>query len=477
LLTDPQPCSALTRRLHQADYYLALLAGLGITAGRSWQPLAPTAVERNAALERLAAAGWSQERPLIALCPGAGYGSAKRWPLDRYAALAMRLAGEHDATVMVLGGPAERPMGEALAAPLGEKGIDFTGRTSLREALALVSLAAVVVSNDSGLLHLATAAGTPAVALFGPTDPDRTGPTASTVSSVVIVRKPVACSPCELRECPIDHRCMMWLDPDEVYEAVRGHLSTPPSVILCGGPCGTGTTSIVGSPQSELRGGDAPTPQTGHAATDRPRPVVFLDRDGTLNRDIGYLCDPDQLELLPGVGAALRALREAGSRTVIVTNQSGIARGALTEARLELVHQQLRRLLEAEGASVEAIFYCPHHPDDRCRCRKPETELIERARAQLALKSAPSYVVGDKLADVQLAHRIGATSVLVRTGHGEQVLNHWPDGEQPPDHVADDLLAAVDWILGHDRPAVTRATTSWTDSPAAGTIQHRGADR
>ena len=204
---------------------------------------------------------------------------------------------------------------------------------------------------------------------------------------------------------------------------------------------------------------------TEPAAADRPGPVVFLDRDGTLNRDIGYLRDPDQLELLPGVGAALRALRAADARIVIVTNQSGVARGALTEARLELVHQRLRRLLEAEGASVDGIFYCPHHPDDRCRCRKPGTELIERARTQLALEPAPSYVVGDKLADVQLAHRIGANSVLVRTGHGEHVLKSWPDGEQPPDHVANDLAAAVQWILGQRRSGPGAARGAGASSP------------
>jgi len=463
LLTDPQPCSVETRRLHQADYYLALLTGLGITSRRNWQQLEPTATERATAMEQLAGSGWKRG-PLIALCPGAGFGSAKRWPLERYLSLARRLAESHDATLMILGGPAERPMGGALIATLGERGIDLTGRTTLREALALLSMASVAVSNDSGLLHLAAAAGTPAVALFGPTDPHRTGPTVSTPSSVSILRKPVACSPCELRECPIDHRCMTWLHPDDAYEAVRRFITS-------GGPSGVDESSIACSPQNKPWSGDAPIPRAA------PVPVVYLDRDGTLNRDIGYLCDPDQLELLPGAGAALRALQDAGVRTVIVTNQSGVARGALTEARLEEVHQRLLRLLKAEGAAVEAIYYCPHHPDDRCRCRKPETGLIERARMQLALGTDYSYVVGDKLADVQLARRIGAKSVLVRTGHGEQVLENWPDAEPPPDHVAADLSAAVAWILGHDQPPTGSATSSWAGSTTAGMFPQQGANQ
>jgi heptosyltransferase-2 len=434
LFTEPQPCTAKTRRLHQADYYLALLAGLGVKAPRGWQRLEPTAAERDSAMRRLVAAGWRPERPLIALCPGAGFGSAKRWPLDRFGALGERLAKDRGATLVVLGGAAEQPMGEALVARIGEGSINLTGETSLRDALAIVSLSTVVVSNDSGLLHLAAASGTPVVALFGPTDPNRTGPTVLTPSSVTIVRRSVSCSPCELRECPIDHRCMVWIDPDEVYEAV------------CRSVPAAGPIRGVGASPTEIQslsGSSSP-----HGPPQTKAPVVFLDRDGTLNRDIGYLCDPDQLELLPGVASALRALRESGARIVIVTNQSGIARGALTEAQLHRIHQRLRHVLEAEGASIDGIFYCPHHPDDRCRCRKPETGLIDRARKELALECDRSYVVGDKLADVRLAHRIGATSILVRTGHGEQVLKSWPESERSPDRVADDLPGAIQWLLG-----------------------------
>ncbi|MBI3620916.1 MAG: lipopolysaccharide heptosyltransferase II [Nitrospirae bacterium] len=450
LLTEPQPCTAGVRTLHQADYYLALLAGLGVAGSRSWQRLESTAEERNGAAERLAGAGWSPgDSPLIALCPGAGYGSAKRWPLERYGELTRRLSREYGATTVILGGPAERAMGEALAAQGGRRVIDLTGRTSLREALAVLSCAAVVVSNDSGLLHVAAAAGRPVVGLFGPTNPDRTGPTGADASSVTIVRRPVNCSPCELRECPIDHRCMVWLEPDEVCAAVHRHLTASSPVR------GVGTSEHAAS--------------IPHGPPRAVRPVVFLDRDGTLNRDVGYLSNPEQLELFPGVGAALRALKEAGAQTIIVTNQSGIARGVLTEATLRLIHERLSALLRAEGASVDAVFYCPHHPDDGCRCRKPETELIDRAKRQLGLALDHAYVVGDKLADARLAHRIGAKSVLVRTGHGEQVLKEWPDGERPPDHVANDLPAAAQWIIGQQQPAAAGSAGGAGATPPQGT--------
>ena len=401
LLTDRQACPPETRRLHQADYYLTLLRGLGVTASRGQPRLEPTADERRQAAERLRAAGWNGAQPLIALCPGAGYGEAKRWPLDRYAELAARLTRD-GSVVLALGGGAEQPLGRQLAARVGAGFIDLTGRTDLREAMAVLSLCRLAVSNDSGLLHVAAAVGTPTIGIFGPTNPDRTGPTGDRTT---IVRRPVYCSPCELRYCPIDHRCMEWVSVETVREATVAALAAAPS------------------------------------------PVVFLDRDGTLNRDVGYLSDPDQLELLPGAGSAVRLLNEAGFRIVIVTNQSGLARGFITEPQLHEIHRRLTAQLQAAGASVDAIVYCPHHPEAQCDCRKPGRGLVEQAQRQFPIDCRRSYVVGDKLVDVQLARLIGAKGVLVRTGHGAGTLQAWPAGEGDPDYVADDLSGAAQWIV------------------------------
>ena len=409
LLTHGQPCPPELRRLHQADYYLALLNGLGITAERTPQPLGIGPEERQAAMERLKAAGWDRSRPLAAICPGAGYGSAKRWPLERYAGLGDRLSRERRWQVVALGGPGERPLGASLAGRIGGL-IDLTGRTSLREAMAVISCCRAVVSNDSGLLHVATALGVESVGIFGPTDPRRTGPTGP---SVTVVRRSVLCSPCELRECPIDHRCMEWISVEEVLAALTAEAPA----------CGIGPMAPIA------------------------RPAVFLDRDGTLNRDLGYLNDPQQFELLPGVAEAVRALNEAGFLAVVVTNQSGIGRGMITEAQLEAIHRRLREALGAAGATIDAIFHCPHAPEAGCDCRKPAAGLVLRACAGLAIDRERSIVVGDKLADVQLARAVGAAAILVRGGHGEATWRSWPEGEPPPDFVADDLPAAVRWIL------------------------------
>jgi histidinol-phosphate phosphatase family protein len=159
------------------------------------------------------------------------------------------------------------------------------------------------------------------------------------------------------------------------------------------------------------------------------------------------LNDPDRLELLPGVEAAIRSLNRAAFRVVVVTNQSGLARGLVTEAQLQAIHQRLQERLGAAGAVIDAIYYCPHHPDAQCACRKPESGMIEQARVRFAIDLGRSYVVGDKLADVQLARRIGARGVLVRSGHGEQTVERWPAAEPHPDHIAADLSDAAQWIV------------------------------
>jgi D-glycero-D-manno-heptose 1,7-bisphosphate phosphatase len=174
-----------------------------------------------------------------------------------------------------------------------------------------------------------------------------------------------------------------------------------------------------------------------------PRRFVLLDRDGTLNVERHYLSDPDQLALIPGAGAAIRRLREAGFGVAVVTNQSGIARGYFTLARLDEIHDRLRALLAAEGAAVDGIYVCPHGPGEECDCRKPLPGLALRAAAEHGFRLDRAFVVGDKAADVALGHAVGAVAILVRTGHGR-------DQEAAgvrSDHIVDDLPAAVELIL------------------------------
>lgn len=175
---------------------------------------------------------------------------------------------------------------------------------------------------------------------------------------------------------------------------------------------------------------------------------MLLDRDGTVIHERHYLCDPAQVELLPGAGAALRRLNQAGMPVALVTNQSGVARGLFDEAVVARVHARLEELLEAEGARLDGVWYCPHHPEfgGPCACRKPAPGLAAAAAAGLALDLARSFVVGDKLCDVDLARSVGAAPILVRTGHGAlEVETHHEELRGVP--VVADLEAAVDRIL------------------------------
>lgn len=153
--------------------------------------------------------------------------------------------------------------------------------------------------------------------------------------------------------------------------------------------------------------------------------VIFLDRDGTLNREVNYLHRPEDLEFLPGVAEALRRFRDAGYRIVVVTNQAGVARGYYGEKDVELLHAYMNDILRRQGAGIDAFFYCPHHPEHgigkykkECRCRKPGTGMFEMAEKLFEIDKAHSWMIGDKLIDVQAGINYGVHTVLVGTGYG-----------------------------------------------------------
>jgi heptosyltransferase-2 len=197
-------------------------------------------------------------------------------------------------------------------------------------------------------------------------------------------------------------------------------------------------TTPVGESERMQQPSPARTPLSGY--------TVFLDRDGTLNPDPGYIRSSDQYELFSGVPEALAKLKEAGARLIVITNQSGIARGLLSIDELEGIHQKLKTLLKDAGAALDAIYFCPHHPDERCLCRKPNTGMIDQALRDGHVDLGRSYVIGDHAKDMELAKRIGARSILVTTGSGphERVSEFADSG---PHRVASSLTEAADWIL------------------------------
>ena len=213
--------------------------------------------------------------------------------------------------------------------------------------------------------------------------------------------------------------------------------------------------------------------------------AVFLDRDGTINEEVGYLDRMEKLQLIPGAAEAIRWINESGMKAVVVSNQSGVARGIFDELFVAEIHARLREMLLAEGASLDGIYYCPHHPMEGrveylkiCDCRKPAPGLLLRAVAELHIDPARSYMVGDTLKDIEAGGRAGAQGILVRTGYGEEAAAELGPDEEPrrngdmmphrvpiekagaqgetgivrPVHIAGDILAGVQWILRNRKP-------------------------
>jgi D-glycero-D-manno-heptose 1,7-bisphosphate phosphatase len=180
---------------------------------------------------------------------------------------------------------------------------------------------------------------------------------------------------------------------------------------------------------------------------------VFLDRDGTIIEEVGYLDRPERVMLFPFSVDAIRALNRAGVRVVMVSNQSSVARGFFDEATVERVHGRMAELLGAGGATIDAYYYCPHHPDGKvaaytrvCDCRKPGRGLVDRATREFGVDPRRSFIVGDRWLDIGLARTVGARGILVRTGYGLTEEQRPPAGVTP-DAVVDNLIGAVGWIL------------------------------
>jgi heptosyltransferase II len=203
------------RRLHHTDYYLTMLAGLGLQGGHGCQRLHCTEEELAWARAQLSDEIW------VAINPGATYGSAKRWYPERFAAVADDLAEEFSVRILLVGGPDEGSIAGEVAANMRSEPLNLAGKTSVRQLMALLSQCRLLVTNDSGPMHVAAAFGVPIVAIFGSTDHTTTSPLASLCR---IVRKPTACAPCLKTTCPTDHRCMTAVSVGDVLEAARNLL-------------------------------------------------------------------------------------------------------------------------------------------------------------------------------------------------------------------------------------------------------------
>lgn len=190
--------------------------------------------------------------------------------------------------------------------------------------------------------------------------------------------------------------------------------------------------------------------------------AIFLDRDGTINEEVGHLDNLEKLKLYDNAAEAIRLINESGMKAVVITNQSGVARGYFTEELVKTAHRQIQDLLKQQGAFIDAFYYCPHHPTEgleeyvqACSCRKPEPGMLITASRDLNIDLLRSYMVGDILKDIQAGKNAGTKSVLVKSGHGLKTLEedlrngegNIPSENSGPDYIAEDILDAVTWIM------------------------------
>jgi D-glycero-D-manno-heptose 1,7-bisphosphate phosphatase len=186
------------------------------------------------------------------------------------------------------------------------------------------------------------------------------------------------------------------------------------------------------------------------------RPAIFLDRDGTVNEEVGYINHIDRLKVFPWAGQALRMANDGGIPAILVTNQSGVARGYFPESLVREIHVKLQEELAHDGASLDAIYYCPHHADGKleayrrkCECRKPAPGMLHRAALDHDLDLGGSFVISDRFQDLAMGFAVGARGILVLSGYGKgEYLYHGNSWPRQPDFVAQDLLEGMGWILG-----------------------------
>jgi D-glycero-D-manno-heptose 1,7-bisphosphate phosphatase len=184
------------------------------------------------------------------------------------------------------------------------------------------------------------------------------------------------------------------------------------------------------------------------------RIAVFLDRDGTINEEVDFLRRPEELQLIPGAAGAVRMLNERGLLTCVISNQSGVARGLLSERDLGPIHDALKAMLAREDARVDRIYYCPHHPTAGqppygidCACRKPNPGMLHRGERELGIDLQRSFVVGDRIVDIQAGKAVGAATLLVLTGYGAASAGECAAAGVTPDAIVPSLREAADVII------------------------------
>jgi len=405
---------------HWVDSQLDFARSLGIEPSPPRILVPVDESDRGRIDQALEADGVSASDRLIALHTGKGMNlDSRRWPVEVFSAFGDILAAELGAKVILTGTREEKPLVDAVAQGMKQPVLNWAGTTSLGELAALLERCRVVVCPDSGPMHLAAAVGTPVAAIFALKSdfPLRWHPYG--VPMEILVPADRHCTrKCVKETCP-RFSCFEDITPGEVLEAVKRLLE--PFTIKSG-------------------------------------PAVFLDRDGTVVEDAGYIADPGRLRLLPKAAPAIARLNRLGFPVICVSNQSGVARGYFGEDRVRRVNRALDVLLAGRGARIDRYYFCPHLPEGKvaayrtvCNCRKPAPGMLQDAVRDLGINLPESYLVGDKLSDLAAGNNAGCRTILVLTGEGTRTRTQLDRLEKPPDFIADNLGGAVEWIEAQER--------------------------
>ncbi len=396
LLTNAIPVTENIQPPHQVYYYLNLVNAIGIKIDETRPFIHVLDNEREWALNLVNSSFQDSNLPIVGINPGAAYGSAKRWPPERFAEVIIKTINELPGNIIVFGGEADVEITNEImsevrkicSTDIESRILVMSGKTSLRELASLIAQCSALITNDSGPMHMASALLVPMVAIFGSTNWHETGPVGE---GHKIISRNLSCAPCMKRTCPEDHlKCMTGIYSDEVFDALKEVLPD--------------------------------------------KKAVFLDKDGTIIEDKHYLNSFDDLVVLPGAKESLSKLKQAGFSLIGVTNQSGIARGIVDE---QFVLDSSKHL--EDTLNIDDFYYCPHHPEDKCSCRKPAPLMALQARLDHKINMKESYVIGDKESDVLLAVQIGGTGILIASTPP-------PDGSSAA-FIAKDLKEAAEWIL------------------------------
>jgi heptosyltransferase I len=341
---------------------------------------------------------WAQQRIQnskyfrhLVVCPAAS-ASERNWLVERYAAVVDH-AAKHGFAIWLCGGPTEteHKLAQAIvrASHTGPQQLfNLVGQTHLQQLLALMQKATLVLAPDSGPAHMATSVGTPVIGLYGHSNPARTGPYGSPY----------------------------------VVEVYQQHLQAQKGAKASSAKWGT---RVKGSQIMQSISIQAVTDMFDRVVKDlSPNKAIFLDRDGVINVDHGYVYLPEQFEFIDGVFEACQHFQALGYKIIVVTNQSGIARGYYTQAQFDALNQWMLEQFAHHGVHITAVYHCPHHPNQgvvpyvqECQCRKPKPGMLLRAITEHNIDPAQSIMVGDKAADMMAATAAGVGhKVLVQTG-------------------------------------------------------------